>query len=389
MMSLGLFACCGAHRVQASREIAEETGDKKWLLWDAVKVIAPPEGDEWVDRVQILGYYDNIPFGQRLSFKDQMCFVRRKLEDTWMNAEGDGLKEPQQSTKQEFRTYIKSIFGGSDGVVQAVQGLLLRPASVWNLVVCLMKGDVKEAPDHKEFHPLTSAHSLHSFSGLPHDMAEELLIKIINRELTLKQACQLGVELRTEARGRLYMIRKLREYYPTKTKNLKDWVQFTALWPPIDSLLQKSLGFFGGRQEVKNLDVPSVNKQLRTTCDWFEQPEKAIHVALTDFPFVKNIYDPRIKISTYQDQVFVLLNCKTESASELLSPRDYGTFSLFSLWFGRTVLCYEVALVLPDYFLVQDPKLITEDCFSCLLVLVGLITEPCSCCLCCLTLMFC
>ena len=132
-----------------------------------------------------------------------------------------------------------------------------------------------------------------------------------------------------------------------------------------------------------------MNKQLRTTCDWFEQPEKAIHVALTDFPFVKNIYDPRIKISTYQDQVFVLLNCKTESASELLSPRDYGTFSLFSLWSGRTVLCYEVALVLPDYFLVQDPKLITEDCFSCLLVLVGLITEPCSCCLCCLTLMLC
>src|SRR5690606_26355119 len=101
-----------------------------------------------------------------------MCFVRRKLEDTWMNAEGDGLKEPQQATKQEFRTYIKSIFGGSDGVVQAMQGLLLRPASVWSLVVCLMIGDVKEAPGHKEFHPLTSAHSLHSFSGLPHDMAE-------------------------------------------------------------------------------------------------------------------------------------------------------------------------------------------------------------------------
>ena len=43
--AIGLFPVCGHHRVVASLELADETRDKRWLIWDNVKIVLPPEGE--------------------------------------------------------------------------------------------------------------------------------------------------------------------------------------------------------------------------------------------------------------------------------------------------------------------------------------------------------
>ena len=179
MTSLKIFPVCGAHRVEACKQLAEQNQDPKWLIWEGCKVIAPPGGEDWEHRVQILGYYDNVPFGKRITFYEQMVFCRRKYQQSWMHPSGHGLRHPAKQMKTEMRKYIRSIFGQSDPAVQAVMGLLHRPQSVWLKVVQIMKGDVQASPDKKEFKRLTSCHSLHSCSGLPDDMCEALLTRII------------------------------------------------------------------------------------------------------------------------------------------------------------------------------------------------------------------
>ena len=82
--------------MQASIELAKEKADLGHLLnWANVKVIAPPAGPGWVWCVKILGFYDNLPFGKRMSFADNMIFLRREYVDLYQREDGVGYKNEE------------------------------------------------------------------------------------------------------------------------------------------------------------------------------------------------------------------------------------------------------------------------------------------------------
>ena len=67
--------------------MAAEKEELKYLeKWSGVRVIAPPEGEYWVNAVRILGFYDNLPVATEMSFADKMIFLRRDYVDNFADA---------------------------------------------------------------------------------------------------------------------------------------------------------------------------------------------------------------------------------------------------------------------------------------------------------------
>src|SRR5690606_29587572 len=112
-------------------------------------------------------------------------------------------------------------------------------------------------------------------------------------------------------------------------------------WPPLEAVLTKSLGYFDGKGTTKTVDIPALNEEVKWTCEWHDGAKPDSTLEVKSVPFLRNAQDPHVKISKYNNHVFVLLNIKTEFASELIRPQPYGSISLCSLshWTKESTKC--------------------------------------------------
>ena len=331
LRTVGLFPVCGHHRVVASKQLAEETNDASWLLWAGCKIVAPPEGQEWSDRLILVGLYDNRPFGARLTFFDRMMAARRGYLQRFCEPDEPGrLRAPEAQTRTDLGEYVRVICDARSAASQSyVIGLLNRPHNVWGAVVQLMRGEVRN-PKQGKWKPLNSAASFYSFVSLPDDMVYDLLCRVINRELSIVEANRQGMALAAEARCKKYIINVVRQKREQETAGLTDWQHFSDVWPPLNAVWARYTGHFQKRGQPKG--TKALDREIVGALETYDmlragtllkQPRPVL-------PFLKTASgDSRVKISQYGKQVFILLNCRTEQAHELISPRDYGNIDFF------------------------------------------------------------
>ena len=330
LRSVGLFPVCGHHRVIASRQLAEELHDPSWLLWHC-KIVAPPAGQEWADRLVILGLYDNRPFGARLTFLDCMLAARRGYLQRFCQPDEPGkLRAPEAQTRTELGDYVRVVCDARSRPTQSYTiGLLHRSNLVWNAVVQLMRGQVRN-PKEGKWKPLRSAATFYSFVSLPDDMVYDLLTRVINREITMAEANRLGLAMAAEARCKKYIINLVRQKKEEETKGLSHWQHFLDEWPSLDSVAARYVGHFQTKSKPKG--VHSLDAEVASSLELADMLKAGtlLQQPRPSLSFLKTAPgDSRVKISQYGNQVFVLLHCRTEMAHELLLPRNYGTLFFF------------------------------------------------------------
>jgi hypothetical protein len=141
---------------------------KDIVHWHNVRVIAPPAGEVWEHAVKILGIYDNLPFGQRMMFGDNMAFLRREFVTKYMSDTGYGFREPETENRKAFRTTVSQLLQ-IDPTTQASKlsasfAILSKPHEVYDLVKKIIVSDVKN-PDDGEWKPLGSCQTIHAFAN--------------------------------------------------------------------------------------------------------------------------------------------------------------------------------------------------------------------------------
>ena len=343
LISLKLFPACGHHRVEASKELAREQPDEMgdMLIWDNVKVIAPPGGSMWVDCVRILGIMDNLPFGRRLGFADHMTFLRREYVEKYMPAEGHGFRKPASENARKFRETCRKVFGisGTSSKLTAAIGLLSRSHAVYDLVHKVIVGDVKEHPTQL-FVPLGSPMTIHCFAQLPDDLCIELLLKVVNREIQISDANKQGKELLHIAAAREFVISVARKAFPKRTRDFEIWAHYSAEWPNLEDLIGRSLGYFQKSGKSKRQNIPYLETEtIETMKSWDRLKAGTALEEKVDrdyLPFLKAaVGEEKCFVTHFQSQYFVLLNCTTEGASQFLKPREYGQsfFQFFFIFF--------------------------------------------------------
>ena len=347
LVSLGLFPCCGHHRVIASKELAEEDPENEWMLiWSGVKVICPPEGRRWENSVRILGYYDNLQFGTRLSFAEQMAWLRREYVDKYMREDGDGYIDPVVH-KKAFRKKIAAVLQSSHAqTVQSAEGLLVRPPALYSLVRRILNGEV----DHPEipFSALGGSTSLHFLATMPNDVFEGLLKDIISRENTCTEANMRAKKGRALAFAREHIARTLKKKFPLETKNLKDWDHFTEKWPRFEELADKAEGYWTNhRGKAKERILPFLDEAIEAQFIAYRgKAQGKVSSVVGDrkkIPFLSAPQtEEKVHVLRFQHLHFVLLNCSTEAASKWLEPHEYGQCALLSFSLLR---CFDYSFV--------------------------------------------
>ena len=271
LYSLGLFPACGHHRVVASKELAEESEENAWMVeWTGVKVIAPPAGAKWVSCVRILGFYDNLPFGTRLSFAEQMKYLRREYVTRYMPRSGYGFKNPGPDRKA-LRKKIEAILQThhSQTVTSAMQ-LLVRPPAIYTLINRILVGDVKnpEVP----FCTLGGPTTLHHLAPLPDDMVESLLLQVIDRKIGLAEANMQAKNVRALCCAREHTMRYLRTIEPARTKHMIDWDHFTKVWPTLEEVADKARGYWLNQKgKVRPKQLPALDRQIEARIKWDDE----------------------------------------------------------------------------------------------------------------------
>ena len=191
------------------------------MEWSGVKVIAPPAGAKWVSCVRILGFYDNLPFGTRLSFAEQMKFLRREYVTRYMPRDGHGFKNLGPDRKA-LRKKVEAILQTHHSqTVTSAMHLLVRPPAIYTLINRILVGDVKnpEIP----FCTLGGPTTLHHLAPLPDDMVESLLLQVIDRKIGLAEANIQAKNVRALCCAREHTMRFLRTLEPARTKDMIDW----------------------------------------------------------------------------------------------------------------------------------------------------------------------
>jgi hypothetical protein len=302
-------------------------------VWRGVKVIAPPAGQNWEYAVRILGVYDNIPVGQRMSFADNMAFLRREYEDNYMPLSGlGGFKEPEAENKKAFRKEIQTIFGlrQPGSTANAVIGLVARSNAMYDLVRKILTGDVKESSE--PFNTLGGPMTLHVFAQLSDEICIELLEKVVDRKMTVQQAGNKAKELKEIATAREFVISACRKKFPKRTREWTTWAHFTEEWPTLDDFADQVKGYFV-KQGRKRLEIEGLAHQVELVITSYDKQreegdEKApAQIDIENVPCLKvGLEDPAVFLASFGTQYFVMLNCTTEAASRYLHPHDYGQF---------------------------------------------------------------
>ena len=333
LYQLGLFPACGHHRVVASLELAKEKEEFKYLeKWSGVRVIAPPAGEVWINAVRILGFYDNLPVQTEMTFADKMTYLRREYLDKFADADGTGYRPPIHDMTKGFRNVVSQIIRTTtSSVLSPTIRLLTRPEAVWALIKQVLTGKVKKAKEIPFNNP-TSANTLHAFSPLPDDLVTELLKQIINREVTCSQANTKAKELRATALAREHILNFAKKHYPKATKTFTAWEHVLKKWPSLEQVADSAVGYFRKKPALSRQHLPALEKDVLANIKLFEAiSRREIDPQTVDreeFPWLTApVAEPRVFVTSVGTMTFILLNCKTESASAWLQPREYGTSS--------------------------------------------------------------
>jgi hypothetical protein len=319
----------------------------KWgnlKYWRGVKVLAPPAGDYWEYAIKILGIYDNIPVGQRMSFADNMAFLRREYETKYMPLTGEGgFKDPEGENKKLFRKEVQTVLGlaSAGGATTAAVGLLARSNTMYDLVRKVLTGDVKPAPE--PFNPLGGAMTLYVFAQLPDEICIELLEQVVERKITVQQAGSRAKELKEIAMARDFIMQACRTKYTKRTKQWKTWKDFVDEWPKLDGFADQCKGYFA-RAGRKRLELDGLKHQINLLLEDLDKQEEEVGseqpVAIDPdiLPFLLvGIDDEKVFVAAHGAQYFVLLNCTTESASKYISAREYGNQLFLTFCFVLTL----------------------------------------------------
>ena len=345
LLSLGLFPACGHHRAVASVRLAKQLNTDEYKIW-SVKVIAPPAGKDWDERIRTLGYFDNLPFGTRLSLRDKMLYIRRDFVDNHSDTSGNWL-EPVEEHKANFRKYLKTYLGStSSQTLQSWQGLICRPSNLWSMVLKIMDPTKVHNLPGEDYRPLKAPNSVHALASLPNEQMHDLLKKIIKRELTVKAANADAKRLKSVCNCREHIIYIAQQKDPKRTKNLEDWSHFTNLWPSLGELAYNYQGYFANQKgRSKRVNVPGLNSKIRRTMDWDDQiragSQAVAVVDREDLPFLKAAEDDKkVFVAVCGKHYFILLNTKTENASQYLKPHEYRKFCFcFCVLFCFVLIC--------------------------------------------------
>ena len=291
LLSLGLFPACGHHRAVASVALAKETKNVNYKMWN-VKVIAPPAGKEWDERIRTLGYFDNLPFGTRLSLKDKLVFMRRDW--TANHADQDGnWKEPVDEHKATFRTYLRTYLGGaSNQTLYSWQGLIGRPVALWHLVLKIMDANKVQNKQGEEFKPLKAPNSVHAIAALPNDQFTDIMNKIVARKLSVRAANDTAKKLKAICNCREHIIFVARSLHPQRTAGFEDWAHYTELWPSFNDLAFRHQAFFAAQKGRKKRNlIPGFNTKIRQTIEFDDEVRagraSARKLEASDLPFLK------------------------------------------------------------------------------------------------------
>ena len=317
--SIELFPVCGHHRVQASIELAEETKKKEWLIWNNVKIVAPPEGEEWEDNIRLLGIYDNRPFGKRMSFYDQMVMVRRQYVNKYMDPDNEGhLKKPIKKTMSEFQSWIAAVCDCRSATAKSNYATFVnRSEVIWNMLVQLMLGHVKNAhEDH--WHNLNAPSTLHAMGGLPDSMVAPVLQRIINREIDIKTANAEMQAAQREARCKKHIVIVANQLRPNVITSVDttDFSEVVEHYPNLNLIWAKYLGYFNTRTKPHQRGLAAMNNDVLYQIEYHErQKEGTLIPTIAKVPmFLKHANHPLVKLSYYRESVFVMINSTTENA---------------------------------------------------------------------------
>ena len=330
--SIHLFPVCGHHRVEASQQLALETQNPKWLIWTNVKIVAPPAGEVWEDHLRLLGVYDNKPFGKRLSFYDTMVLARKKYEQSFMDPDRPGrFRKPEKKTAGEFQAWLGSVCDARSATARSNYSSFVNCSEqIWGLLVQLMLGQVKN-PHEDRWHNLSAPSTLHGMFGLPDSMVSPILIQVINREIDIKTANSDMQKWQKEARCKKHVVLVAHQFRPQLITDVDwDFAHVLEIFPHLDLLWSKYLGFFKDRSKPHQSALRAMNADITYHIEFSERlASGTLMPTLKHVPrFLKVQAHPQIKLSYYRNQVFVLLNCTTENASQFLFPTTYGTFLL-------------------------------------------------------------
>ena len=266
LYQLGLFPACGHHRVVASLELAAEKEELKYLeKWSGVRVIAPPEGEYWVNAVRILGFYDNLPVATEMSFADKMIYLRRDYVDNFADSSGEGYRPPIADMKKGFRQAVSKILRtNTPSVLTPTVAFLTRPPAVWDLIKMVLTGDVKKKKT-LPFNNPTSCNTIHALSPLPNDLVTELLKQIVSREVTCSQANNKAKELRATALAREYILDTAKKHHPKATKDFKNWGHLIKQWPQLDHVADTAVGYFKKKNRQQRQHIPALERDVLAT----------------------------------------------------------------------------------------------------------------------------
>ena len=103
-------------------------------------------------------------------------------------------------------------------------------------------------------------------------------------------------------------------------------------WPSLEQVADSAVGYFRKKPALSRQHLPALEKDVLANIKLFEAiSRREIDPQTVDreeFPWLTApVAEPRVFVTSVGTMTFILLNCKTESASAWLQPREYGTFS--------------------------------------------------------------
>ena len=186
----------------------------------------------------------------------------------------------------------------------------------------VLTGDVKEKKT-LPFNNPTSCNTIHALSPLPNDLVTELLKQIVNREVTCSQANNKAKELRATALAREYILDTAKKHYPKATKDFKNWGHLIKQWPQLDHVADTAVGYFKKKNRQQRQHIPALERDVLATIKLQEDIRtKRIDPTKVDreeYPWLlAPMEEPRVFVTSIGTMHFIMLNCKTESASAWL-----------------------------------------------------------------------